>query len=238
MSNTYFEATGLLHFRGAAKVTPVLRALFKPLNLDETEESGGAQDARYIARTASRAGDWTDVLENLDELANELGLATATAPHSDAAVEEGVSSGLRRLAHAHAVLPADLAPLIEAAENTDTAQLADLYRLAQLLNDGHNLHAITAEGCWHGDRPRLGEFGGFGLFQSPHVYSDGDSSQIIIDATELDAALEANDVERAATALTKHLSRACRMVVDRQKRVAVTALLLDRLLEDRTWQLT
>lgn len=235
MSNTYFEATGLLHFRGPAKLTPVLRALFEPLNLDD-DNIDTSSDARYIARTTSRAGDWADVLENLGDLADERGLP-AVPPESPAEADD-TTLGMRRVAAAHGVPDAELTSLLDAARTNDTAHLADLFKLAQLFNDGHNLRAITAEGCWHADRARLGEFGGYGVYKSEHVYSDMDSSQVVIDATELDAALDAGDHGAAVTLLTNQVARACRAVLDRETRVTITRLLLDRLVEDRSWQLT
>jgi hypothetical protein len=233
MSNTYFESTGLLHFRGPAKLTPLLHALFEPLNLDTDEDLSGTGDSRYIARTYARSGEWADVLENLAELADERGLPEAAGADIDAG---DPTAGLRRLAIERSV-PADkLTPILDAATNLDTAHLADLYQLAQLLNDGHNLRAISAEGCWHADRALLGEFGGYGVYRSAAVACEGDSTQVVMDAAELDAALAGDDHEAAVTTLTKHLTRACSMVLDRDTRVAVTRLLLDRLIEDRSWQ--
>lgn len=237
MSNTYFESTGLLHFHGDAKVTPVVLAIFEPLNLDV--EGDDPSDALYIARTASRAGDWADVLENLTELADERGLPPAAQPSANTS-EDGedfdATSGLRRLATASGVPETSLAPLLDAARNNDSADVADLFELAMLLQDGHNLRAIGVEGCWHADRPRLGEFGGYGVFRSGHVGSDGNSTQVITDATDLHVALESEDHLAAAKVLANQLARSCRAILDQSERASVTLLLLDQLVEDRSWQ--
>src|SRR5471032_878250 len=87
MANNYYDMTGVLVLN---KVTPVIKALFGPFNLDETYPSNGQA---YIANISESSNcSWDAVLENLQDLTAELDLALP----DDA--EDNVAEHLRLLA--------------------------------------------------------------------------------------------------------------------------------------------
>jgi hypothetical protein len=76
--------------------------------------------------------------------------------------------------------------------------LADLVKLARALADGHNLVGLCLEGAWHGDKPRLWEFGGWCAHDTPRYALDLSTSTTLAFARSFDDALASSpdDAER------------------------------------------
>lgn len=196
MSNSYYDMTGVLCLK---EVTPVIKALFGGLCLDPNYPGNGEVYFCQIAESNSQS--WDDVMEELDSLAEALGIevdAGGEAPRAD--------SLLHALAkHFGAADNEALHSLIEGSTFDEDSDIDALFVLALAFNDGHGLKAIRYEGCWHEDKPRLWHFGGNGGLISEAVTIDGSSSGLLRMADTVAAALEKQDVQGATKALEQHV---------------------------------
>lgn len=196
MANNYYDATGVLVLD---KVTPVITALFGGFNLDETYPGNGEV---YIARI-SEANDpqWDDILESLETLCGELGLSLP----DDA--DESVGEYLHVLSsHFGVDQDVELGSLIAHNDFDDNADLSVLFDIARSFNDGHGLKAMKIEGCWHCSKPRLFEFGGNGEYYGRHIYVGDSSTTPLQVGAEVDDALEAGNLDKAAERLLKQIN--------------------------------
>jgi hypothetical protein len=215
MANNYSEGTGVLVLTA---VTPVIKAIFGELNLDETYPGDGSA---YIAGDGSVMAD--TLLENLGELAGEIGIAgieDADNPEIAAAIATKFGGNPELAAAFIAALD---------TEGMDDVHFTDLFVLARALDDGHGLTAIRFEGAYTCSKPRLGEFGGWGNYVSAQVCAATFSSTAIEAGEALDAALAANEVVAAATALAVVANSALNWIKDDQARDAVRAALIAQL---------
>ncbi len=196
MSNSYYDMTGVLCLK---EVTPIIKALFGGFNLDAAYPGNG--EVYFCKITDSNSQSWDDVLEELESLAQTLGIEVEV---------EGDEPEADRLLHAlakhfGAAENEVLQSLIEGSTFEDESDLDSLFVLAQAFNDGHGLKAIRYEGCWREDKPRLWHFGGNGGLISQAVSIDGSSSGLLRMADEIAAALEKHDLQAATSALEQHV---------------------------------
>lgn len=208
MANNYYDMTGVLVLN---KVTPVIKALFGPLELDENHPGNGIV---YIANISeSTSCSWDSVLENLREVAEGLGLSLP----EDA--EDSAEEHLNMLAtHFCADGNTDIANLIEMTDFEDDADVDTLFTIALAFDDGHGLKSYKTEASWHCSKPRLFEFGGAGDFRGLHI-SIGDSSDRVAALGEaLDDALTSDDTDKAAEILYRKVESTLNGVFDEIKR--------------------
>jgi hypothetical protein len=187
MANTYDDATGVLLFDGPAVMTPVIRMLFTPFNLDETSYEG-VDSQRYIAQLSEENEyDWDSYLEILIENARTtfgMVIPEACAP-AEVIRMIGIHFG------------ADLAAFSDKIDFEGGVSIGSLVKLALLLLDGHNLVGYALQGAWHCDRPRLWEFGGWAVYQSKRYAIDQSSADVLGFAREMDAALATDSLTAA-----------------------------------------
>lgn len=225
MAKNYFDATGVLVL---GKVTPVIKALFGPFNLDESEPGNGEV---YIAKIAENNGaTWDDVLDGLNDLVSALQLAPPQTSGEALDAATTIEDFLYLLA-AHFKVDQDeeLGNLIEQYSFEDDADLNILFMIAQRFDDGHGLKAIKWEGCWHSDKPRLFEFGGNGLFIGKHYEHDDYSSRVVHLGNDLDEALEAGDLDKGADRLLTEINRLLNGVAQQNVREALRTRISQRL---------
>ncbi|WP_051306651.1 hypothetical protein [Massilia alkalitolerans] len=204
MSNNYYDATGVIVLNN---VTPVIKALFGAFNLDESQPGDGQV---YIASMSeSDEPTWDEIHDGLASLASDLNL-----PLPDPA-NESIQDYLRLLAQ-HFGTAEDVAfnKLLDTYEFEGGASLRAVFALANHFDDGHGLKAMKLEGCWHGDRPRLFEFGGDGLYVSRNVRYSVDSSTAKDFGNDLEQALTRNDLDAAAKHLALQVEKILGSVVD------------------------
>ncbi|MBS0450062.1 MAG: hypothetical protein JSS14_02015 [Proteobacteria bacterium] len=196
MANNYYDATGVLMLE---RVTPVITALFGGFNLDESYPGNGQA---YVARISeSNDPQWSDVLENLTNLAAQLDLPSPDDEDSEAITMAAIIEALAK--HFDADQDPKLRNLVEHHQFEDSADLEALLLIASCFNDGHNLAAIQFEGCWHCSKPRLFEFGGEGCFLSRELNLFSASSQALHLGLELRQAILAGDLDKAAARIAK-----------------------------------
>jgi hypothetical protein len=192
----------------------VITALFGPFELDASYPGKGLA---YIANISDRTNcTWDDVLENLRELVEELGLSLP----EDA--EDNIEENLYVLAsHFGADGNYELGNLIEHSQFDDEADLESLFTIARAFDDGHGLKSYQTESSWHCSKPRLGEFGGAGAFAGVQCAVSGASNHITDLGERLESALVGDDVEEAATILYKNFGDILAGVHDEKKREAI-----------------
>lgn len=215
MANNYYDMTGVLVLN---KVTPVIKALFGPLELDENHPGNGIV---YIANISeSTSCSWDSVLENLRELAERLGLSQP----EDA--EDEIEEYLNVLAtHFCAESNTEIANLIEMTDFENDADVDTLFTIALAFDDGHGLKSYKTETSWHCSKPRLFEFGGAGDFRGLHI-SMGDSSDRTAALGEaLDDALTSDETDKAAEILYRKVEGILNGVFDEIKRSAMRSKL-------------
>jgi hypothetical protein len=196
MADNYYDGTGVLVLD---TVTPIIQALFGGLRLDADYPGNGQA---YIARIYE-GGDafWDDIRDNLDQLAEGLGLPPAKE------AGDGIAPVLRRWATHFGVENHErLNQLIGHHDFEDTADLESLFLIATCFDDGHGLKAIALEAAWHCSKPRLFEFGGEGLFISREVAVYGSSGLVQELGNELREALVAGKLEDAAATLLSEVN--------------------------------
>ena len=211
MANNYYDMTGVLSLN---KVTPVIKALFGPFELDETYPGNGSV---YIANISeSTSCSWDCVLDNLRELVEELGLSLP----EDA--DDSVEEHLNVLAtHFGADGNTTFANLIEMVDFEDDADLDTLFTIARALDDGHGLKSYKTETSWHCSKPRLFEFGGAGDFRGLNIAVGDSSDRVTAMGENLDDALTAGDIAKAAGILQKKVDGILNGVFDESKRANI-----------------
>ncbi len=214
MANNYTDMTGLLNLK---QVTPVIKALFGSLELDETL---GGEGHAYIADMAeSTDGSWVPVLEALRPLVTSLGLTLPTGSEDD------MQTNLQVLAtHFGADGDEALGKLI-ASVTDEAADIEDRFVIAKAFDDGHGLTGYKTEMCWHCDKPRLFEFGGAGEFTGSHFSVFESSYQAVELGEAMEQTLAVGDSAKAADILGKKLDRILKGVYDDSARAAVRASL-------------
>jgi hypothetical protein len=178
VSNTYSDATGVLLFDGPATITPVIRMLFASFKLDETPEDSGNE--HYVAVLAEdNHYDWDTYIDDVMEAAErEFDIDF-----------EGRTTPVEALKAVAAHFNADLGDWLSAVDFDNSVLLSDLVALALLLRDGHNLVGLSLEGCWHCDKPRLWEFGGWSTYASARYILAVSTADISVFARAVDTCL-------------------------------------------------
>ena len=231
MANTYYNTTGVLHLE---RVTPVIRALFGHLELDPTYPGNGQT---YIADLAEQTNNsWSEVLKGVRELLIKKGkIPSESLTNGDEDDEYIVAVGKENIQKLGELINLDgslkLPALLAQIELDNSPGLVELFRLAELLDDGHGLTACNVQSSWHCSKPKIGEFGGSGEFIGKHAHTASTSYQAESLGLALEAALSSpeNSVTAAACVIQTKLSMMLLSIQDDTVRAAVTAQLVDQL---------
>lgn len=186
MTTSYCEGTGTLVLE---KVTPIIEALFSGLSLDKSYPGHGEA---YITDINSEDRGWDSIRESLAEVSEAMKIL----PTSE--VQDEHDGRLHALFVHFGDKSGELFKEVAGYEGSESASISELYRIAQVLNDGHGLKAIKFESAYHCSKPRLFEFGGSGLYLSNECTLDSSSNAALMLGVDLRNALEANDLNRAA----------------------------------------
>lgn len=216
MANTYSDATGVLLFNGPAKVTPVIRMLFSPFKLDDSE---GDDHERYVAVLSEDNNyDWDSYIDAVIEAAeNSFGIEFSEQPTPAEAMQ---------IIATH--FTADVADLLPSIDFDNYVLLSDVVALALLFDDGHNLVGINIEGCWRCSKPRLWEFGGWATYASSRYFLSLATSEVSNFARTVDAAA-AQSAAATARELRRFTQSLVDGIVDPVQRALVARLLIEEL---------
>lgn len=239
MSNTYQDTTGVLTFRGSVQATPIIKALFGAFELD-TNYPGGNQ--AYIAKIAeSSSTSWDAVVEEITRNAEGLGIELPELTDEQSAIEELLGLLATKFDCTGAV-----DEILDELDGDDDADIQDLFRLALLFDDGHGLLSVSTETGWHGDKPRLFDFGGAGQHFSKHLSAFNNSSAPINVGAQVDAAIAEGRVDEAGALLANQAYQVLDWATDSELAEEASAALARKLatpettpldLEGRTFQL-
>lgn len=204
MANNYYTRTGVLTFNGEPKVTPIIRALFAPYDLDPDERLEDERENQLAIWELPEDSDvsWSAVAEAIAEASAEIGVKLPVG-----ADEGDVTQWLVVLSSKFGVKDgkAKQLQLMERDDFDCDAALGDLFDLAMQFHDGHNLVSAEFEGEWRCDQPRLFEFGGHGAFFGKHVEIHSSSRTAREMGRELEAAIAAENFTEAALLLAKNV---------------------------------
>lgn len=215
MSQNFYDSTGVLELNA---VTPLIRALFKGFGLDEHHPGDGQVFISYMSENSTPS--WQDILEELQELAESLGL---DVPDDG----EWFAGDYLKVIAKHYGADSDpiLARLLSTHQFTDKAGLGTVYRIAERIDDGHGLKAMKIEGCWHSDRPRLFEFGGDCTYYSRQVKLESNTTRPIDFGAKMNAALVMGDVAAATAHVQAEFNNIVASIQDDQMRERVSDML-------------
>lgn len=218
MANTYSDATGVLLFNGPAKISPVIRMLFSPFKLDDSDSD---DHERYVAVLSEDNNyDWDTYIDEVMDAAER---------DFDITFEEGIPAvDVVKAIGAH--FNADLGSVIASIDFDNSVLLSDLVALALLLKDGHNLVGLSLEGCWHCDRPMLWDFGGWSTYASARYILALSTADISAFARAMDANI-AEGVASAAKSLGVFVKELIDGIVDERLRAEIVPALIARLSE-------
>lgn len=222
MANNYFEGTGVLFVK---KVTPVITALFSGLGLDPDYPE--KDKTVYIAVNEGTSADWDTIAEKFAEIRQSLGLALP-----DEKDDPGIADEIFALADHYKPSPAEAYNLLNFVEHqdfSDSPSVEELVSLAKWLDDGHGLSGFLFESAWTCSKPRLGEFGGHGVYGGKNIEMHSSSTTACIQGPLVDAALSANDFEAAAQALVAPLKGWLAAVADEDLRKKVIQAVADEI---------
>jgi len=220
MSQSYYDATGVLIFSGAPRITPVLKALFAVYALQDDE---AGPNAAYIAEIAEETClGWSAVAEAIAAQKEALGITLPEGADIDDA-----RLWLGALAAKLAPGSQEVQDTIDELDYCSETDLPTLFDLAMHLNDGHNLQAAKLEGAWHASRPRLGEFGGYGQFISREVTQTSSSSRSLSIGEDLQRSLQQRDTVKAAQLIAAECRRLLDGIADLELAKQVSQSVLD-----------
>jgi hypothetical protein len=181
MANNHQDVVGVIKVK---LVTPVIRALFGCYNLDEKYPGNGHV---YIASSDSNytGAYWETMMPDLGKLCDYLKVKLPEVVRyriddnygcEENEVEFGsdlVCVFENLFSHFSTITyPAAQKYLqnFRAVDGYDTPELKWLFEMAQLMDDGHGLEYYQVDAAYYCDKPRLGEFGGWGEYRS-NTYS-------------------------------------------------------------------
>lgn len=222
MANNYYEMNGVLELE---HVTPVIRAIFGLLELDENYPGNGQV---YFAQIPERTDYCGEAFrESLATLATGLKIQMCEPVPGD---RGGGEPKCGEILHAIAKCfgrEADedlqlLAARLDLRED-DVPDIGELVQLAKSFNDGHGLKRCILQGAWYCSKPRLFEFGGDAGYYGQAIRIQGSSQDVITMATELENALLRDAVEAAARVLHDHVEVVIAGVVDDRSRDLIRA---------------
>lgn len=215
MANCYTDATGVMK---AKALTPVIQALFGALGVEAigADDEDASLVLLYIKSEGNEAS-YGNICSALDEGFDTFEMHTS----------EEIADVFLNFAEEHGKRNAVL-ELIDAStfNQDDDADLMFLFDLARLLDDGHGLESISMETGWHGDKMRLGYFGGHGDYVSKNVRVSMGSGFAANFGAKVDAAIGAGDVGAVALAYREHLESMIDDIAIPEVREAVRAQLL------------
>lgn len=202
MAQNYYDGTGVLVL---GKVTPVIRGLFGLFRLDETYPGDGKV---FIARSSEVcAPSWDEIADHVYNTAKSLGLKLADHEWASWSLETYLKLLAPKTGEADldAILPDD---------HAEEADLADVFDIAKMFDDGHGLTAMKIQSAWHADSLRLNEFGGSGEYFGKHFFTQNDSRVTIATGQAVDEALEKQDRNAAAKHIAERANELLEGILD------------------------
>ncbi len=189
MSTSRSMSTGVLVFRGAPKVTPLVAILFAPFNLTAAGIEPAVANLRRIYVTEACGQVWWHTLaESLAGYCRALGIPLgreATAGEILVAVARHYGSG-------------DVPGLIAPIDFDGPVEAADLAMLCRAITDGNNVDSVRLMGSYRNSRPLLWEAGGWVRLESPRLAVELRTFSLLNYLDALDRALFMQDTMGAA----------------------------------------
>jgi hypothetical protein len=229
MSNAYALATCILIAR---RRTPVIEELFGSIACKFEEASStdappapdGYQVFTFYLEDGDGFSDSDPVFESLQNLHRTLGISTH--PNELSAVEalRGLCSHFNQPDH----------PVIETLLDEDQdghVTIETIGKLAEVLNDGHDLWSLSVQQGYWADRPVNGNFGGSAQYLGSHFAGAFGTNSSLDAAKDLQTKLSQGNISAAAKAVSARVRGVLAAIRRNDQRSAVHAE-LHRILGD------
>lgn len=231
MSNYTHVMRGELHLE---TITPVIKALFGRLNLDQQVDLDGV--AKFHADAAYVNGEllftWDDLSQGLLDLLSAERREQIEDASDTAEILWALASQFDQDDNHH--LNSFIGHYIEGGGSTMPVDLGDLNMLAGYFNDGHGLKKTLSQGSWT-DRasPLTYLCGGDAQFHSNKLTLKFSTHAETAFAQRLDECLQANDLGQAARQMATHFHCTINGIGNRETRDSLAfssaVMLLDSL---------
>ncbi|MDP2759891.1 MAG: hypothetical protein Q8O64_05725 [Sideroxyarcus sp.] len=191
MANCYSDGTGLIRLK---KITPVIKAIFGAFEVRDYEDGLAFIQQESESSHSTSYGGICEQIGNVDR--------------DDILSSEEVQDVILGFAESFGKR-AEVEVLIKdctfAFDPEEDANLVFLFDLAQILDDDHGMTEISFSAGWHGDRMRLGYFGGFGeVINKDFKCASGSGSAEHL-AERMTPAIQRGDVAEIAGILRKRV---------------------------------
>ncbi len=194
MSTSHSMSTGVLAFRGAPKVTPLVAILFAPFNLTAAGiEPAAANLRRFYVTEACGQVWWHALAESLAGYCRALGIPLgqeATAGEILVAVARHYGSG-------------DVPGLIAPIDFDEPVEASDLAMLCRAIPDGNNVDSVRLMGSYRCSKPLLWEAGGWARIDTPRLGVELRTFSLLNYLDVLDRGLAHGDAQGAAGVLSE-----------------------------------
>lgn len=221
MSTSHSMSTGVLVFRGAPKVTPLVAILFAPFNLTAAGIEPAVANLRRIYVTEACGHVWWSALaESLAGYCRALGIPLgrdATPGEILVAVARHYGSG-------------DVPGLIAPIDFDEPVEAADLAMLCRAIPDGNNVDSVRLMGSYRNSRPLLWEAGGWARIDSPRLGVEVRTFSLLNYLDALDRALESEDDLAAAGVVGELVGGLLDGVADPVQALRIRTCLVENLL--------
>lgn len=165
MATTIVDVTGVIVFDGPPVLTPAVKLFFEPFDLARIEPADDPFGYSMLVRQIDGVNptDWSDLAQAMKGAGDICGMAPASAKDMAGFID---AAGAR---FCHEEDKGSLRALVAGIDFNAPLDLVDIFRIARLLRDGHNLKAMSIMGAHRCDKPMLWHFGGFAHYEDGTV---------------------------------------------------------------------
>lgn len=223
MTNYYTDTTGVASIQ---KVTPIIRAFFADLSREPIQD--GDTSITLVMSTSLCEVTWDGIHHDLNAMIYALSIGDAKQQKTMSELE--FVDTLSLLANHFKVSGnADLLNFIDHTDFEEAVELADLFFLASVFDDGHGLSLVEVETAFTCEKFRLYAFGGSTQVIGQHYAIHMDTNTIHNFAATLNCALASNDLHNAARIVHNHLNQLLVGVKKENERVRLKCGLMNLL---------
>ncbi len=229
-----FNQNGVISIR-LVKVTPNLKALFA--DYEQTELIKGSTDWELRIKPGNSVlpDNWLQIHSALENLCAELGCKPEGATRIDILLIHLGYHLSQQKEKKKSGFCISFPAVLECVQNTqfDTyPKFEDLFRLAQVFNDGHGMQSIEVGFAEFSESSSFpGRYHGQGYFVSKHINLCLDSDKAFNLGQKLDDALARNKLDNAFLILREEIDRTLSSLSDLSQRQQLRSLIAEALSE-------
>lgn len=188
------------------KITPVIEALFDSFHLQKVK---GKKNQFYISRRSKdREIHWSIIKDHISRIIHQFGLnqpdihcihTTDYFEYLLPQMEDSNAFTDDQVLH--------LADLLMTLDEESRIEFEQLFKLALVFNDGHDLKSLHYQSAWHCHRPNLFHFGGDAVYATKDIQICADTNLIMEFAEKLSNRLEKGDINESSKCVCEYLAQ-------------------------------